>query len=373
MDILRKLFLVLGIVFLMSLVLTGCGDDDKKESAKEETTSVAQVETDLKVYMKMKDEYDVAISAIAKDINTYLSSHADFKNGDELINRAENQRDKIKQTSNDLASIKTDDIDLQQKLKKCFEYEFTRIDGLCEGMKKSREGGDFGADFKRGGEAAEAFAQVNEEIAKKSNSASIIEPKIETMKERPVDPNKILERIDLPTSNSQGYKMGNLTTPINSSRPTSYQRTEIVSPYGKGKEILVDLIPDGNLMTIQVAYPVEDKEDWYNRTIPSVNGERISVFAIPIYSWTNDGNNGKLYEVITIVRLDNGSRTTELYIFGDTTNSSYSIDNFQGLQQAGGTIIPSVNTAGNGQLSLRAKGTEYIMIYDAKFRCLNFK
>ncbi len=118
----------------------------------------------LKDIIKSKDEYNKEISNIAKDINEYASSHADFKGANNLIARAQNLEEQIKQTLTEVDNLNSTDDNVKQKLKECLEYEVTRIDGLYIGMKKSQNDGDFLPDFKRGGDAAEAFEKANAEL-----------------------------------------------------------------------------------------------------------------------------------------------------------------------------------------------------------------
>ena len=118
----------------------------------------------IKDFIKSKDEYNKEISNIAKDINEYASSHADFKGANDLIARAQNLEEQIKQTLTEVDKLNNADDNVKQKLKECLEYEITRIDGLYIGMKKSQNDGDFLPDFKRGGDAAETFEKANADL-----------------------------------------------------------------------------------------------------------------------------------------------------------------------------------------------------------------
>jgi len=190
---LRRIFVLLLIALCSTIV--ACGNNSEQNIAEEKNIE----SRDINDYIQLKDEYDKSISAIAQDANAYLNTHDSFKDADELIDRAEKLENSIKKTLEEVSKL-DDSSGKKDKLKKCFEYEFTRIDGLYCGMKKSAAGGDFLPDFKRGGEAAEAFKIANAEFTGSTNTKSELTVAVEDKQQSPITyrpPNQIPQNFPL--------------------------------------------------------------------------------------------------------------------------------------------------------------------------------
>lgn len=137
-----------------------------ESSAKAMANSSVPTGNDISAYITAKNQYDQQIAALAKDINAYLSSHKNFAQADGLIARADALSQKIQQTRNSANSAQISNAALKTRLLEVFDAELGRINGLRDGMKASRAGGDHMPGFKRGTDAAYRFDDVNASLDK---------------------------------------------------------------------------------------------------------------------------------------------------------------------------------------------------------------
>jgi len=136
---------------------------DKQEKAKESTKETV---VSITPFLKEKDQYDKEIAALATDINVYLQSNPDFRNGQRFIDRATDISRRVHETRNKAASANMKEKVAQAKLLEVLDAEIGRIDGLLDGMKDSAKGGDWQPGFKRGTAAAYRFDDVDAELQK---------------------------------------------------------------------------------------------------------------------------------------------------------------------------------------------------------------
>jgi len=137
-----------------------------ESSAKSMASSSVPSGNDISPYIAAKNQYDQQIAALAKDINAYLSSHKNFAQADGLIARADALSQKIQQTRNSANSAQISNTALKTRLLEVLDAELGRINGLRDGMKASRAGGDHMPGFKRGTDAAYRFDDVNASLDK---------------------------------------------------------------------------------------------------------------------------------------------------------------------------------------------------------------
>ena len=117
-------------------------------------------------YIAAKNQYDQEIAGLAKDINSYLSANRNFAKADGLIRRAEVISQKVQQARNSVNAAQISNAALKTRLLEVFDAELGRINGLRDGMKASRAGGDYQPGFKRGTDAAYRFDDVNASLEK---------------------------------------------------------------------------------------------------------------------------------------------------------------------------------------------------------------
>lgn len=135
-------------------------------SAKAMESSSVPSGNDISAYIAAKNQYDQQISVLAKDINAYLVSNKSFTRADGLIARADALSQKIQQTRSSANAAQISNAMLKTRLLEVFDAELGRINGLRDGMKASRAGGDYQPGFKRGTDAAYRFDDVNTSLDK---------------------------------------------------------------------------------------------------------------------------------------------------------------------------------------------------------------
>lgn len=135
-------------------------------SAKAVASSSAPTGNDVSSYIAAKNQYDQEIAGLAKDINAYLSANRNFAKADGLIRRAEVISQKVQQARNSVNAAQISNGALKTRLLEVFDAELGRINGLRDGMKASRAGGDYQPGFKRGTDAAYRFDDVNASLEK---------------------------------------------------------------------------------------------------------------------------------------------------------------------------------------------------------------
>lgn len=135
-------------------------------SAKAMESSSVPSGNDISAYIAAKNQYDQQISVLAKDINAYLMSNKSFTHADGLIARADALSQKIQQTRSSANAAQISNVMLKTRLLEVFDAELGRINGLRDGMKASRAGGDYQPGFKRGTDAAYRFDDVNTSLDK---------------------------------------------------------------------------------------------------------------------------------------------------------------------------------------------------------------
>lgn len=112
-------------------------------------------------YVSYKNQYDQEISALASDINAYLGSHENFRNENTFLPRAEQIKSRIQRVHTELSNGKMKNTEARWKLLDIFNAELGRVDGLIEGIRASKNGGEYTPGFKRGGEAYDRFEEAN--------------------------------------------------------------------------------------------------------------------------------------------------------------------------------------------------------------------
>lgn len=140
--------------------------DDENAATSTASSGNSAGNVDLSGLIVAKNQYDQDISALAKDINSYLSSNANFRNADHLISRAETIKANISATKQQVNKAGITNNELRTKLIEVLDAEWGRVDGLLEGMNTSRNGGSHTHGFKRGTDAAYRFDAVNAELNK---------------------------------------------------------------------------------------------------------------------------------------------------------------------------------------------------------------
>ncbi len=117
-------------------------------------------------YVSYKNQYDHEISALASDVNSYLGNHSDFKGDNSLLSRAEDIRNRLQRTKEELKNANVSNTAIKGKLLEVFDLELGRINGLLEGIRASKQGGSYSAGFKRGGEYYDRYEQANATLNK---------------------------------------------------------------------------------------------------------------------------------------------------------------------------------------------------------------
>ena len=93
---------------------------------------------DINHFIKVKNQFDYKIIALASDINNYTETHADFKNANELLERGKNISSEIEKEKQNLQNAKIDNKALKEQLIIVLELESERINGLVNGMIDSK-------------------------------------------------------------------------------------------------------------------------------------------------------------------------------------------------------------------------------------------
>ncbi len=146
--------------------VTPSPDDENSATGSTTTSSNKSGNADLSSLIVAKNQYDQDISALAKDINAYLSSNPNFRNAGHLISRAETIEANISATKQQVNKAGITNNALRVKLLEVLDAEWGRVDGLLEGMNASKNGGSHTHGFKRGTDAAYRFDDVNAELNK---------------------------------------------------------------------------------------------------------------------------------------------------------------------------------------------------------------
>lgn len=115
-------------------------------------------------YVTKKNQYDREISKLASDVNAYLGSHANFRNENTMLSRAENISRQIYGAKEALRIANIQNTALKNKLMEVFDALQGRADGLLDGIRASKNGGDHNPGFKRGGDAYDRFEAANEAL-----------------------------------------------------------------------------------------------------------------------------------------------------------------------------------------------------------------
>ena len=115
-------------------------------------------------YVTKKNQYDREISKLASDANAYLGSHANFRNENTMLSRAENISRQIYGAKEALRIANIQNTALKNKLMEVFDALQGRADGLLDGIRASKNGGDYNPGFKRGGDAYDRFEAANEAL-----------------------------------------------------------------------------------------------------------------------------------------------------------------------------------------------------------------
>lgn len=129
-------------------------------------TSNATSYVDPMQYVTKKNQYDREISKLASDVNAYLGSHANFQNENTMLQRAENISRHVYGVKEALRIANIRNTALKNKLMEVFEGLQGRVDGLLDGIRASKNGGDYTPGFRRGGEAYDRFEAANEALNK---------------------------------------------------------------------------------------------------------------------------------------------------------------------------------------------------------------
>ncbi len=119
---------------------------------------------DINHFIKMKNQFDNKIVALANDINIYTETHADFKEATELIERGENISNEIQKEKQYLQNAIIANKALKNQLLIVLELEAERINGLLNGMIDSKNGKNYLPQFKKGTRAAFRFDEENEKL-----------------------------------------------------------------------------------------------------------------------------------------------------------------------------------------------------------------
>lgn len=117
-------------------------------------------------YVTKKNQYNQEISALAADVNAYLNGQTNFRQDKKLLSRAENISRHVYGDREALRVAKIKDVALKNKLMEVFDALQGRVDGLLDGIRESKNGGDYTPGFKRGGNAYDRFEEANEALNK---------------------------------------------------------------------------------------------------------------------------------------------------------------------------------------------------------------
>lgn len=112
-------------------------------------------------YVSKKNQYNQEISALAADVNAYLGNHANFRKDKKLMSRAENISRQVYGTKEALRVANIKNTALKNKLLEVYEALQGRVDGLLDGIRASKNGGDYTPGFQRGGDAFDRFEEAD--------------------------------------------------------------------------------------------------------------------------------------------------------------------------------------------------------------------
>lgn len=124
-------------------------------------TTAVQQNDNLDIYIHRKDDYNQEISALAASINSYLGTHANFKNEEQLIPRGQRLANDIKASRQVVAGMDTTQTARKRKLLELLDTESERVSGLLEGMQASKNGGNYQIGFQRGTKAAYRYDDLD--------------------------------------------------------------------------------------------------------------------------------------------------------------------------------------------------------------------
>ena len=115
-------------------------------------------------YINLIDQYNKEISTLASDVNNYLSQNANFQNDHTFLSRAESISRHIYGTKEEIRTANIKNLALKQKLSEVFEALQGRVDGLLDGIRTSKNGGDYTPGFQRGGNAFDRFEEADKAL-----------------------------------------------------------------------------------------------------------------------------------------------------------------------------------------------------------------
>ena len=101
-------------------------------------------------FIGMKDFYNQQISELAADVNAHLNKNRDYRNARHLLDRAQNLVNDIRKFEEELSKQAFRNEMFKSQLIRVISSEFTRADGIREGVQSSINGGSWKAGFERG-------------------------------------------------------------------------------------------------------------------------------------------------------------------------------------------------------------------------------
>jgi len=101
-------------------------------------------------FIGMKDFYDQQISELVADVNAHLNKNRDYRNARHLLDIAQNLVNEIRKTEDKVIKQKFHNEPFKNQLIRVISAEFTRADGIREGLESNLNGGTWKAGFERG-------------------------------------------------------------------------------------------------------------------------------------------------------------------------------------------------------------------------------
>ena len=130
----------------------------------ENNSSLHNEETDqeiAEIFITQKDLYNQQIAILATDANSHLSRNPSYRNAGHLIERAKQLVGDIRNTRDNVQRTSFKDENFKNQIMRVLDAEFTRADGIREGMQSSHDGGDWHVGFNRGRTGKQQYDEEN--------------------------------------------------------------------------------------------------------------------------------------------------------------------------------------------------------------------